>query len=45
VAVIAITVFLTISAVGIISTLSGMMLTIPFAIDAALGIKHMLSKN
>lgn len=41
-AVIAITVFLTYSAVGIISTLSGMMLTIPFAVDAAFGIRHML---
>ncbi len=41
-AVIAITVFLTYSAVGIVSTLSGMMLSIPFAVDAAFGIKQML---
>ncbi len=44
-AVIAITAFLTYSAVGIVSTLSGMMLTIPFAVDAAFGIKQMLKKK
>lgn len=42
IAVIIITGVLTYSAIGIISTLSGMMLLAPFTIDAILGIKHMV---